>query len=81
MQSAFSVNNMIGSIVSSCTSWTGNYWRERCGGRQICLGVGPWALTGIIGFACPFTYVVFSQDSAWWTPRILFTGAASKQTL
>ena len=64
---------MVGAIVNSCTSWTGNYWRDRCGGRQICLGFGPWGLTGIIGFCCPFTYVLFSQDSQWWSPRILFS--------
>ena len=75
MQSAFSVNRMVGNIVNSCTSWTGNHWREQCGGRQICLGFGPWGLTGIIGFLCPFTYVIFSSDYShhWWSPQILYT--------
>lgn len=54
-------------------SRAGNYWRDRVGGRQICLGFGPWGLTGIVGFCCPFTYVIFSQESSWWTPKILYS--------
>ena len=64
---------MVGAIVNSAVSWSGNYWRDRVGGRQICLGFGPWALTGIIGFACPFTYVLFSVSFLSYDARYLFT--------
>ena len=38
---------------------------------------GPWGITGIVGFACPFTYVLFSYQS----PRILFTVARGLEQL
>jgi hypothetical protein len=68
-QSAVSINGMVGAIVNSAVSWSGNYWRERTGGRQICLGFGPWALSGVIGFACPFTYAICSG----FDPKRLYT--------
>lgn len=38
MQTAVSVNIICGTAVNICISWSGDYWREREGGRQICLG-------------------------------------------
>ena len=73
VQSAVAINGMVGAVVNSAVSWSGNYWRERIGGRQICLGFGPWAATGIIGFACPFTYVIFSYDFLSYDSKYLFT--------
>ena len=42
VQSAVAINGMVGAIVNSAVSWSGNYWRERVGGRQICLGFVPF---------------------------------------
>ena len=72
-QTAVSVNGLVGAITNSAVSWSGNYWRDTVGGRQICLGFGPWALTGIIGFLCPFTYVLFSYPTEISSARILYT--------
>ena len=33
-QSAVSINGMVGAIVNSAVSWSGNYWCERTGGQD-----------------------------------------------
>jgi hypothetical protein len=78
VQTAVSVNIIAGTAINICISWSGDYWREREGGRQICLGpsltlrqgtkkkctIIPGGLSGIIGWICPFTFVFFS----YWSP-------------
>jgi hypothetical protein len=79
VQTAVSVNIIVGTFTNICISWSGNYWREREGGRQICLGpsltlrqgtptkrtIIPNGVTGIIGWLTPFSYVFFSS----WSPE------------
>lgn len=88
VQTAVSVNIIVATAVNICISWSGDYWREREGGRQICMGPSltlrrgtknariliPSGVTGIIGLVCPFTYVFFSSFTMAQYPHgILYT--------
>jgi hypothetical protein len=35
VQSAVAINAMLGTIIGSCTHWSGPWWRDRFGGRQM----------------------------------------------
>eukprot|EP01043_Picozoa_sp_COSAG02_P037575 COSAG02_NODE_2831_length_7935_cov_5.630296_3_plen_628_part_00 len=50
VQSAVAVNGAIASIVGVCVSWSGSWWRDRFGGRQVCL------CSSFFGLLMPFTY-------------------------
>jgi hypothetical protein len=56
VQSAVAINGMVGSLTNAGVSWTGNWWRDRFGGRQMIL------LAGSVGLACPFTYALFTPS-------------------
>lgn len=55
VQSAVAVNGSIASIVGVCVSWSGSWWRDRFGGRQVCL------LSSLMGLLQPFTYAYAPQ--------------------
>jgi hypothetical protein len=61
VRSAVSINGMVGSVLNAAVSWTGNWWRDRVGGRQMILSP-PYGLTGLLGLACPFTYALLRPD-------------------
>ena len=50
VQSAVAVNGAVASIVGVCVSWSGSWWRDRFGGRQVCM------FTSAVGLLMPFTY-------------------------
>ena len=56
VQSAVSINGMTGSLISAAVSWSGNWWRDRVGGRQMILAAG------CLGLALPFTYALIKPD-------------------
>jgi hypothetical protein len=50
VQSAVAVNGAVASIVQVSVNWTGSWFRDRFGGRQVCL------VASVFGLITPFSY-------------------------
>ena len=61
---AISLLGMMGSIINACVVWSGNYFRDRFGGRQMVIYT-----TLLTQCVEPFTYAimpgVFSLNFCW----------------
>jgi Na+/melibiose symporter-like transporter len=64
VQSAVAINGSVSSIIAVATSWSGSWWRDKFGGRQMCI------YTGIVGIFTPFSYAFAPQ---LFGPKALYT--------
>ena len=64
VQSAVAINGAVNSIISVAISWSGAWWRDRFGGRQMCI------YSGVVMIFTPFSYAFAPQLLG---PKALYT--------
>ena len=55
VQSAVAINGSVNSIIQVAVSWSGSWWRDKLGGRQMCI------YSGVLGIFTPFSYAFAPQ--------------------